>query len=147
MKRLSMLLAGSALAMSASAVDWLDASESESGSSFSLDLDSIESSDIKVLDDYKGKYISVFINGTYSADNKYRQEHGAYYDNQQLLISCKDASYYRRAYVNYGPNNKAIKSWQSEKPILTSTDFKLTSPKTVGRTIIEQTCSYYKQAK
>ena len=86
MKRLSLLLVGSALAMSANAVNWLDASESDSGSSFSLDLDSIETSNIKVLDDYKGTYISVSINGNYPVNNKYRKEHGAYYDNQQLMI-------------------------------------------------------------
>jgi len=51
MKRLSILLAGSALAISAQAVNWAEVSESSSGSIFSIDLDSIESSDIRIIDE------------------------------------------------------------------------------------------------
>ncbi|MDN3453194.1 MULTISPECIES: hypothetical protein [unclassified Psychrobacter] len=147
MKRLSILLAGSALAISAHAVNWVEVSESRSGSMFSIDLDSIESSDISIIDEKDVENITVSMLRTYpknDASNKW-QENRIHHSEQQLLISCKDASYYRRAYVNYDSDNKVTKSWQSKKPILTTKDFKITTPKTIGRTLIEQVCKSAKQ--
>ena len=143
MKRLSMLLASSALVISAQAASWSKVSESPTGSIFTIDLESIESSDISVIDEKRAENITVSIRRTYPAQKneaKTSKENEIHHSDQQLLISCKDASYYRRAYVNYGANDKVLKSWQSEKPILTSKDFKVTTPKSVGRTIIEQAC-------
>lgn len=151
MKRLSILLAGSALAISAQAVNWAEVSESSSGSIFSIDLDSIESSDIRIIDEKDVENITVSVLRTYPKDTKTddSQEEKSSIDHseQQLLISCKDASYYRRAFVNYDAEGKVTKSWQSEKPILTTKDFKTTTPKTVGRTVIEQSCTAYEQSE
>ena len=68
MKRLSILLAGSALAISAQAVNWVEVSESSSGSIFSIDLDSIESSDISIIDEKDVENITVSILRTYPKD-------------------------------------------------------------------------------
>ncbi len=165
MKRLSVLLAGSALALSAQAVNWSEVSESHSGSVFSVDLDSIERSDISIIDEKRVENITVSIRRTYPPQAKKNiakdkeaakeentetapfKEKPIHHSDQQLLISCKDASYYRRAYVNYAANDKVIKSWQSDKPILTTKDFKITSPKTIGRAIVEYSCKNHEQQK
>ena len=165
MKRLAVILAGSTLALSAHAVNWSKVSESQTGSTFSLDLDSIESSDINIIDEKSVENITVSIRRTYpepknvTKDSKERdskekeskdkvaKEKRIHHSDQQLLISCKDASYYRRAYVNYAADGKVIKSWQSEKPILTTNDFKVTTPKTISRLLVEQSCKNYEQAK
>jgi len=153
MRRLSVVLAGSALAISAHAVSWVEISETDSGSIFTLDSDSIESSDINIIDEHNVENISVSIRRTYPPQlqqtdkkgKKDKKESYTHHSDQQLLISCKDASYYKRAYVNYGTDNKVIKSWQSDKPILTTKDFKVTMPKTIGRKVVEQTCERYQQ--
>lgn len=165
MKRLSMLLASSALMISAHGVNWVEVSESSSGSTFSIDLDSIESSDINIIDEKDVENITVSMLRTYPAQKQIKKEKTAVKDkgavkeksdikensiqrsDQQLLISCKDASYYKRAYVNYDADDKVLKSWQSEKPILTTKDFKVTAPKTVGRRLIEHACDSYEQTK
>ena len=141
MKRLSMLLAGSVLVTSAHAVNWVEVTESDSGSTFSLDVDSIEHSDINIIDEKDVENITVSLLRTYPTQKD------IHHSDQQLLISCKDFSYYKRAYVDYSADNKVIKSWQSEKPILTTKDFKITTPKTVGRTLIEYACKSYEQNK
>jgi len=148
MKRLSVLLAGGALAISAHAVNWSKVSESPTGSIFSLDLDSIESSDINIIDDKNVKNITVSIRKTYPTpknDLKEAKENSIHHSDQQLLISCKDASYYKRAYVNYNADDKVTKSWHSEKPILTTKDFTLTNPKTIGRALVDEACNRYEQ--
>lgn len=149
MKRLSMLLAGSVLVTSAHAVNWVEVTESSSGSTFSLDLDSIEGSDINIIDEKNVENITVSMLRTYPKQKEKDsvKEKPIHHSDQQLLISCKDASYYKRAYVNYSADNKVLKSWQSEKPILTTKDFKVTTPKTVGRTLIEHACKSYEQDK
>lgn len=153
MKRLSVLLVGGALAVSAHAVNWSKISESETGSIFSLDVDSIESSDINIIDEKSVENITVSIRRMYPVQknetkaDKESKENNIHHSDQQLLISCKDASYYKRAYVNYDANDKVLKSWQSEKPILTTKDFKITTPKTIGRTIVEKACKSYEQVK
>lgn len=169
MKRLSLLLAGGALAVSAQAVNWSKVSESPTGTIFSLDSSSIETSDISIIDKKPVENITVAIRKTYpvqksdakdtKANNdtkineikvneaKTNKDPIIHYSDQQLLISCKDASYYRRAYVDYAADDKVIKSWQSDKPILTTKDFIVTTPKTIGRTIVEQACKNYEQAK
>lgn len=150
MKRLAVILASSTLAIGAHAVNWSKVTESQTGSIFSLDLDSIERSDINILDEKRVENIIVSIRRTYPAlksttsDSK---ESGIHHSDQQWLISCKDASYYRRAYVYYTADDKVIKSWQSEKPLLTTKDFKITAPKTVSRILVEQACKNYEQAK
>ena len=150
MKRLAVILASSTLAIGAHAVNWSKVTESQTGSIFSLDLDSIERSDINILDEKQVENITVSIRRTYPAlksttsDSK---ESGIHHSDQQWLISCKDASYYRRAYVYYTADDKVIKSWQSEKPLLTTKDFKITAPKTVSRILVEQACKNYEQAK
>ena len=150
MKRLAVILAGSTLAIGAHAVNWSKVTESQTGSIFSLDLDSIERSDINILDEKRVENITVSIRRTYPAlksttsDSK---ESGIHHSDQQWLISCKDASYYRRAYVYYTADDKVIKSWQSEKPLLTTKDFKITAPKTVSRILVEQACKNYEQVK
>ncbi|MBP6496757.1 MAG: hypothetical protein KA291_09815 [Psychrobacter sp.] len=150
MKRLAVILASSTLAIGAHAVNWSKVTESQTGSIFSLDLDAIERSDINILDEKRVENITVSIRRTYPApksttsDNK---ESGIHHSDQQWLISCKDASYYRRAYVYYTADDKVIKSWQSEKPLLTTKDFKITAPKTVSRMLVEQACKNYEQAK
>lgn len=150
MKRLAVILASSTLAIGAHAVNWSKVTESQTGSIFSLDLDSIERSDINILDEKRVENITVSIRRTYPAlksttsDSK---ESGIHHSDQQWLISCKDASYYRRAYVYYTADDKVIKSWQSEKPLLTTKDFKITTPKTVSRILVEQACKNYEQAK
>lgn len=166
MKRLSVLLAGSALAVSANAVNWSKVSESPNGTIFSLDLNSIESSDISIIDEKPMENITVSIRRTYpvqkasgqksddknskttketkvNKDAKALKDNAIHHSDQQLLISCKDASYYKRAYVDYGADNKVLKSWQSEKPILTTKDFIATAPKTISRLIVEQACKNY----
>ena len=70
MKRLSVLLAGSALALSAQAVNWSEVSESHSGSVFSVDLDSIERSDISIIDEKRVENITVSIRRTYPPQAK-----------------------------------------------------------------------------
>ncbi len=149
MKRLSMLLAGSVLVTSAYAVNWVEVTESDSGSTFSLDVDSIEHSDISIIDEKDVENITVSLLRTYPTqkDKSTVKEKPIHHSDQQLLISCKDFSYYKRAYVDYSADNKVIKSWQSEKPILTTKDFKITTPKTVGRTLIEYACKSYEQNK
>jgi hypothetical protein len=157
-----MLLVSGALAVNAHAVDWSKVSESPTGSIFSLDLESIESSDINIIDEKDVENITVSIRRTYptqtnetKADNAKKdnvkkdkaKKDNIHHSDQQLLISCKDASYYRRAYVNYGAKDKVLASWQSEKPILTTKDFRTTTPNTVGRTLVEQACESYEQAK
>lgn len=150
MKRLAVILASSTLAIGAHAVNWSKVTESQTGSIFSLDLDAIERSDINILDEKRVENITVSIRRTYPAlksttsDSK---ESGIHHSDQQWLISCKDASYYRRAYVYYTADDKVIKSWQSEKPLLTTKDFKITAPKTVSRMLVEQACKNYEQAK
>ena len=150
MKRLAVILASSTLAIGAHAVNWSKVTESQTGSIFSLDLDSIERSDINILDEKRVENITVSIRRTYPAlkittsDSK---ESGIHHSDQQWLISCKDASYYRRAYVYYTADDKVIKSWQSEKPLLTTKDFKITAPKTVSRLLVEQACKNYEQVK
>ncbi|MEJ6068065.1 hypothetical protein MT378_09980 [Psychrobacter sp. 16-Bac2893] len=150
MKRLAVILASSTLAIGAHAVNWSKVTESQTGSIFSLDLDSIERSDINILDEKRVENITVSIRRTYPAlksttsDSK---ESGIHHSDQQWLISCKDASYYRRAYVYYTADDKVIKSWQSEKPLLTTKDFKITAPKTVSRMLVEQACKNHEQAK
>lgn len=153
MKRLSVLLVGGVLAVSTHAVNWSKISESPTGSIFSLDLDSIESSDINIIDEKNVENITVSIRRTYPAQkdetkvDKEGKEKAIHHSDQQLLISCKDASYYKRAYVNYDANNKVLESWQSEKPILTTKDFKITKPKTISRMLIEQACKTYLTSK
>lgn len=149
MKRLSMLLAGSVLVTSAHAVNWVEVTESDSGSTFSLDVDSIEHSDINIIDEKDVENITVSLLRTYPTqkDKSTVKEKLIHHSDQQLLISCKDFSYYKRAYVDYSADNKVIKSWQSEKPILTTKDFRITTPKTVGRTLIEYACKSYEQNK
>lgn len=174
MKRLSLLLAGGALAVSAQAVNWSTVSESPTGTIFSLDSSSIETSDISIIDKKPIENITVAIRKTYPVQKNPVQKNDAkdtkanneaklnetklnevktnkdpiiHHSDQQLLISCKDASYYRRAYVDYAADDKVIKSWQSDKPILTTKDFIVTTPKTIGRTIVEQACKNYEQAK
>ena len=150
MKRLAVIVVSGTLAIGAQAANWSTVAESQTGSIFSLDLESIERSDINILDEKRVDNITVSIRRTYpvaktaTSDSK---ESGIHHSDQQWLISCKDASYYRRAYVYYTADDKVIKSWQSDKPILTSKDFKITSPKTVSRVLIEQTCKNYEQAK
>ena len=150
MKRLAVILASSTLAIGAHAVNWSKVTESQTGSIFSLDLDAIERSDINILDEKRVENITVSIRRTYPAlksttsDSK---ESGIHHSDQQWLISCKDASYYRRAYVYYTADDKVIKSWQSEKPLLTTKDFKITAPKTVSRMLVEQACKNHEQAK
>ncbi|MCG3880325.1 hypothetical protein [Psychrobacter sp. Ps6] len=149
MKRLSMLLAGSVLMTSTHAVNWVEVTESDSGSAFSLDVDSIEHSDINIIDEKDVENITVSLLRTYPTqkDKSTVKEKPIHHSDQQLLISCKDFSYYKRAYVDYSADNKVIKSWQSDKPILTTKDFKITTPKTVGRTLIEYACKSYEQNK
>ena len=168
MKRLAVILAGSTLAMSGYAANWLEVSKSQTGSIFSLDLDSIERSDIHIIDEKAVENITVSIRRTYPApkivkengeaketkDTKETKEKpkdtkqtSIHHSDQQWLISCKDASYYQRAYVNYAADGKVLKSWQSDKPILTTKDFRLTKPKTISRLLIEQACKNYQQAK
>ena len=153
MKRLSVLLVGGVLAVSTHAVNWSKISESPTGSIFSLDLDSIESSDINIIDEKNVENITVSIRRTYPAQKDETKvdtegkEKAIHHSDQQLLISCKDASYYKRAYVNYDANNKVLESWQSEKPILTTKDFKITKPKTISRMLIEQACKTYLTSK
>ena len=150
MKRLAVILAGSTLAIGAHAVNWSKVTESQTGSIFSLDLDSIERSDINILDEKRVENITVSIRRTYPAPKSTTsdsKESGIHHSDQQWLISCKDASYYRRAYVYYTADDKVIKSWQSEKPLLTTKDFKITAPKTVSRILVEQACKNYEQAK
>ena len=150
MKRLAVILASSTLAIGAHAVNWSKVTESQTGSIFSLDLDAIERSDINILDEKRVDNITVSIRRTYPAPKSTTsdsKESGIHHSDQQWLISCKDASYYRRAYVYYTADNKVIKSWQSEKPLLTTKDFKITAPKTVSRMLVEQACKNYEQAK
>ena len=150
MKRLAVILASSTLAIGAHAVNWSKVTESQTGSIFSLDLDSIERSDINILDEKRVENITVSIRRTYPAPKSTTsdsKESGIHHSDQQWLISCKDASYYRRAYVYYTADDKVIKSWQSEKPLLTTKDFKITAPKTVTRILVEQACKNYEQAK
>lgn len=160
MKQLSVLLASGALIVSAPAVstpagNWSKLAKSATGSTFSLDVDSIESSDINIIDEKRGKNITVSIRITYPTQKTDAQEsnmqdnnaqesntqttkdHTLHHSYQQLLLSCKNTSYYRRAYVNYDTDNKVIKSWQSKKSILTTKDFTIASPKTMGRMIID----------
>ena len=140
MKRLSVILASGTLAMSAQAVNWIELSKTNSGSVFSIDTESIESSDIQIIDEKSVDNVTVSIRITYPQSKSEGNKTVIAYCDQQLLLSCKDASYYKRAYVNYDSNDKVIKSWQSDKPILTSKDFKLTSPNTIARKIVDQTC-------
>ncbi|MFZ3075084.1 hypothetical protein [Psychrobacter glacincola] len=150
MKRLAVILASSTLAIGAHAVNWSKVTESQTGSIFSLDLDAIERSDINILDEKRVENITVSIRRTYPAPKSTTsdsKESGIHHSDQQWLISCKDASYYRRAYVYYTADDKVIKSWQSEKPLLTTKDFKITAPKTVSRMLVEQACKNYEQAK
>ena len=150
MKRLAMIVASSTLAIGAQAANWSTVAESQTGSIFSLDLDSIERSDINILDEKQVDNITVAIRRAYPAPKSAAsdsKESGIHHSDQQWLISCKDASYYRRAYVYYTADNKVIKSWQSDKPLLTSKDFKITSPKTVSRILTEQACKNYEQAQ
>ena len=164
MKRLAVILAGSTLAMSGYAANWLEVSKSQTGSIFSLDLDSIERSDIHIIDEIAVENITVSIRRTYpipktvvikdskekdskEGKDKQTKETDIHHSDQQLLISCKDSSYYRRAYVNYAADDKVLKSWQSEKPILTTKDFKVTKPKTISRMLVEQACKSYQQDK
>ena len=70
MKRLSVLLAGSDLAVSANAVNWSKVSESPNGTIFSVDLNSIESSDISVIDEKPMDNITVSIRRTYPTQKK-----------------------------------------------------------------------------
>ena len=160
MKRLAVIVASGTLAIGAQAANWSTIAESQSGSIFSLDLDSIERSDINVLDEKQVDNVTVAIRRAYPAPKsvtkdsqekegkeKQTKESDIHHSDQQWLISCKDASYYRRAYVNYTADNKVIKSWQSDKTLLTSKDFKVTNPKTISRILIEQTCKNYEQAK
>lgn len=155
MKRLSVLLASGALAVSAQAVNWSKLADSPTGSIFSLDLDSIESSNINIIDEKSVENITVSIRRTYPAQKKPAQkkevqatkEDNIHHSDKQLLISCKNASYYRRAYVNYGADNKVIKSWQSKNSILTTKDFTITSPRTIGRTIVDHACKNHESTK
>ncbi len=170
MKQLSVLLASGALIVSAPAVstpvgNWSKLAESATGSIFSLDVDSIESSDINIIDEKRGKNITVSIRITYPTQKTDAQEsnmqdnnaqesntqttkdHTLHHSYQQLLLSCKNTSYYRRAYVNYDTDNKVIKSWQSKKSILTTKDFTIASPKTMGRMIIDQACKDHESTK
>lgn len=158
MKRLAMILASSTLVMGAQAANWSTVAESQTGSIFSIDLDSIERSDISIIDEKRVDNITVSIRRAYPEPKnvskpstktvtKDSKDSTIHHSDQQWLISCKDASYYRRAYVNYAADDKVIKSWQSEKPILTTKDFKVTTPKTISRMLIEQSCKNYEQAK
>ena len=168
MKRLAVILAGSTLAMSGYAANWLEVSKSQTGSIFSLDLDSIERSDIHIIDEKEVENITVSILRTYPTSKSVKEDGEAkdskdtkeakdkqkdtkqtstHHSDQQWLISCKDASYYQRAYVNYAADDKVLKSWQSDKPILTTKDFRLTKPKTISRLLIERACKNYQQAK
>lgn len=170
MKQLSVLLASGALIVSAPAVstpvgNWSKLAESATGSIFSLDVDSIESSDINIIDEKRGKNITVSIRITYPTQKTDAQEsnmqdnnaqesntqttkdHTLHHSYQQLLLSCKNTSYYRRAYVNYDTDNKVIKSWQSKKSILTTKDFTIASPKTMGHMIIDQACRDHESTK
>ena len=67
MKRLAVILAGSTLAMSGYAANWLEVSKSQTGSVFSLDVDSIERSDIHIIDEKEVENITVSIRRTYPA--------------------------------------------------------------------------------
>ena len=145
MKRLSLLLVSFVVSINAHAVDWTEVTKSRSGSIFSLDLDSIERSDISIIDEKNVQNITVSMLRTYPAQKGKAKEKTIHHSDQQLLIACKDASYYKRAYVNYDVDDKVIKSWQSEKPILTTKDFTLTTPKTVGRLLVDKACKSYVQ--
>ncbi|MDN6308069.1 hypothetical protein [Psychrobacter sp.] len=149
MKRLSVLLVSSALVFSAQAANWSKVSESRSGSVVSIDFDDIESSDIRIIDEKDVENIIVSIRRSYPSRqaNETVNEKSVHHRDQQLLISCKDLSYYTRANVDYTVNDEVINDWQSDKPILTSREFKITTPNTVGRTIVEESCNAYNQGK
>lgn len=149
-RRLTIVLASGMLTISAHAANWLEISKIESGTLFSIDADSVEQADINIIDEQPINNITVSIRKTYPrADSqeiaKENIRNLIHHSDQQLLVSCSDASYYNRAYVNYNNANKVIASWQTENPILTSKDFKLTSPNTIGRKIVDQTCEIYEQ--
>ena len=132
MKRLAVILAGSTLAMSGYAANWLEVSKSQTGSVFSLDVDSIERSDIHIIDEKEVENITVSIRRTYPAPKD----------------SAKDAKENEaKAKESKDKGAKVLKSWQSDKPILTTKDFKLTKPKTISRLLVEQACKSYQQAK
>ena len=65
MKRLSVILASGTLAMSAQAVNWIELSKTNSGSVFSIDTESIESSDIQIIDEKSVDNVTVSIRITY----------------------------------------------------------------------------------
>src|SRR5690606_3451117 len=160
MKRLAVILAGSTLAMSGYAANWLEVSKSQTGSVFSLDVDSIERSDIHIIDEKEVENITVSIRRTYPAPkdsakdakeneakakeskdkgaNRTVEESSIHHSDQQWLISCKDASYDQRAYVNYAADDIVLESCHSDKPILTTRDVTLTKPKTGSRLLVHQ---------
>lgn len=136
------------LPMSSNAVDWIDLGKSKDRQLQTfLDYDSIKRQEITVYGGgsfksakEKPKYISAIFQSTYINSNPLRKK-GMYYSKSQWLISCEDQTYFIKAQIDYGFKDEVVNNWQSNKSLLSESDFSYAFPETVGGNAIEQACN------
>lgn len=141
-----LLVALLALPLTANAVQWIDLGKStDKQLQTFIDFDSVKRQKINGgLNLYsstaKPQYISAIIQSTYINGNPLRKK-GLYYSKSQWFISCEDQTYFVKASIDYGFKDEVVNSWQSNKNLLSASDFTYAFPETVGGNNVEYACS------
>ena len=137
------------LPMASNAVEWIDLGKSDDKEvQMFIDFDSIKRQNIRVIKDggfnsyeNQSEYISAIFQPTYINNNPIRKQ-GIYYTKEQWFISCENESYFINADIDYGFKGEVVDSWQSEKGLLSESDFTYAFPETVSGDAVEQACLF-----
>jgi len=124
-----------------SASNWVDLGKTSDNQYQSfLDVDSIMPVHVNVLGDrHDAKYISAVLQGTYINDNPSRKN-GEYYVKTQLYIDCEQNTFFINSYITYGFKNEVLDSGNSNKSVLSLSDFQYAFPDTIAQTNVEMSC-------
>lgn len=130
------------------AVDWIDIGKSNDKTLQTfLDYDSVKNTDLRVIGDSSSysrnpnapSYINAVFQQTYINSHPSRKK-GYYYSKEQWIISCKNETYFIKAYVDYGFKDEVLNSWSSPKVHLSNSDFKYAFPETVASNNLSYAC-------
>lgn len=134
------------LPAASNAVEWVDLGKStDKQLQTFIDFDSVKRQNLNIGSSLyrstaKPKYISAVFQSTYINTNPLRKK-GMYYSKSQWLISCEDQTYFIKARIDYGFKDEVVDSWQSNKSLLSESDFTYAFPETVGGNSIEFACA------